>query len=425
MRYRLGNGLYFDYSDNQGGELYRIGDGQLHGRLGRIPSRLLWYLITHCGGWVSRGELFVNVWRERFVTNMAITQRVKEVRRLLEGSECHIMTKAGAGYRFVGDVEVHNGRPTAANALPTEREVGEKPTCEIEFTIETEYSKFSEADLQRILQIVREFLGMDGTKEIRLIRKRPGSVKITLALPQDKAKELLGAINAGQLEEYGVVDAELLHTTGRIRLVLAVDHPIFLQGLALVLGQEPDFEVVAGCRHGEAVLQAVRQHHPDVLILDRRILGKDGLTVLRELHQAKLPTRVVLLTAAADDDHLLEAMRLGVSAVILTQTTVPMLIQCVRQVHAGDQWSERHAISRALDKTLRRETGARELATILTPRELEIVRLAASGLRNKEIASQLVISEGTVKIHLHRSFEKLHLKSRVDLRLYAQDEGRV
>jgi DNA-binding NarL/FixJ family response regulator len=210
-----------------------------------------------------------------------------------------------------------------------------------------------------------------------------------------------------------------------IRLVLADDHRLVLHGLKLFLHQEPDFEVLACCYDGDEALQAVRQLCPDVLILDICMPGKDGLAVLREIHEEEIPTRVVLLTAAVDEDSLLEAMRYGVGGVVLKEMTMPLLIQCVRKVYAGDQWLERRSIGRAIEKMLRREAGSREVAKILTPREIEIIRLVASGLRNKEIADKLTISEGTVKIHLHRSYEKLHVDSRVGLVRYAQVKGLV
>ena len=210
-----------------------------------------------------------------------------------------------------------------------------------------------------------------------------------------------------------------------IRLVVADDHCLVLHGLELLLRQEADFQVLACCRDGEEALRAVRQHRPDILILDIMMPGKDGLAVLRELHQEELPTRVVLLTAIVDEDAVLEAMRLGVGGIILKEMTVPLLIQCIRKVYAGDQWLERRSISRALDKLLRREAGAREIAKVLTPREIEVVRLVANGMRNREIAAKLAISEGTVKIHLHRSYEKLQVDSRLELLRYAQAKGLV
>jgi DNA-binding NarL/FixJ family response regulator len=136
-----------------------------------------------------------------------------------------------------------------------------------------------------------------------------------------------------------------------IRIVLADDHPPILQGLALLLRQEPDLEVLAGCRDGEEALQAVRQFRPDVLILDILMPGKDGLAVLRELRQMELPTRVILLTAAIDEDNLLEAMRLGVGGVVLKEMAVQLLIQCVRKVYAGDQWLGRHSIGHCQDSS--------------------------------------------------------------------------
>jgi DNA-binding NarL/FixJ family response regulator len=210
-----------------------------------------------------------------------------------------------------------------------------------------------------------------------------------------------------------------------IRLVLADDHRLVLNGLELFLRQEPDFEVLACCHDGLETLQAVRQLRPDILILDLCMPSKDGLAVLRELHEAEIPTRVVLLTAALDEDSLLEAMRLGVGGVVLKEMTMPLLIQCIRKVYGGDQWLERRSVGRAIEKMLRREAGTREVAKILTPREIEIIRLVASGLRNKEIADRLAISEGTVKIHLHRSYEKLNVDSRVALLRYAQVKGLV
>ncbi len=210
-----------------------------------------------------------------------------------------------------------------------------------------------------------------------------------------------------------------------IRLVLADDHPIVLDGLENLFRLEPDFQVVARCVNGEECLDAVRRHQPDVLVLDIRMPRKDGLSVLRELHREKQPTKVVLLAAALEEEEVLEALRLGVRGMVLKELAPQMVIQCVRKVHAGEQWLEKHAFSRALDTLLRREAGEREAATLLTPRELEMVGMAARGLRNREMSERLAISEGTVKIHLHHIYRKLKVENRVDLILYAQSKGLV
>src|SRR2546423_1585753 len=127
----------------------------------------------------------------------------------------------------------------------------------------------------------------------------------------------------------------------------------------------------------------------------------DGLAVLRKMRQEHCPTRVVLLTAALEEHEVLEAIRLGMQGMVLKEMPSRFLVQCVRKVHAGGQWLERHSVSRALETLLRHQDSRRDVTALLTPRELEIMRLVARGARNKSIAETLSISEGTVKIHLH------------------------
>ena len=210
-----------------------------------------------------------------------------------------------------------------------------------------------------------------------------------------------------------------------ITLVLADNHPIFLEGLEQTLRREPDFELVASCLNGEAALEAVRQHKPDILILNLHMPGTDGLGVLREMQKEKLSTRVVVLTAALDEDEALEAIRLGVSGMVLKEMAARLLIQCVRKVHAGEQWLENRSVSQALERLLKRESATHQFAGLLTPREIEVVRMVAEGLRNKEIGDRLHINDGTVKVHLHNIYEKLKVKSRLQLARYARDKGLV
>ena len=208
-----------------------------------------------------------------------------------------------------------------------------------------------------------------------------------------------------------------------ITLVLADDHPIFLDGLEDIFRREPDFQVLARCLEGQAALGAVRQLKPDVLILDLRMPKMDGLGVLREMQKEKLSTRVVVLTAAPDEDEVLEAIRLGVYGVVLKEMAPRLLVQCIQKVAAGEQWLEKHSVRLALEKLLKRETSTRQIAKILTPREIEIVRMVADGLQNKVIAEHLYVSEGTIKVHLHNIYEKLKVNSRLQLARYARDEG--
>jgi DNA-binding NarL/FixJ family response regulator len=208
-----------------------------------------------------------------------------------------------------------------------------------------------------------------------------------------------------------------------MRLVLADDHPLVLDGLEQLFRLERDIEVVARCRDGHEALRAVRQHRPDLLILDIKMPGRDGLSVLQAIREEGLPTETVLLTAALDDDQLVAAVRLGVRGVVLKESAPRMIINAIREVRAGGSYMEGRAVSRALQKLVRRDAAARDAEKQLTPRELEIVRLAASGARNRDIAERLSITEGTVKIHFHNVYEKLGIDSRVALAMWARDQG--
>lgn len=205
-----------------------------------------------------------------------------------------------------------------------------------------------------------------------------------------------------------------------IRIVLADDHRIILDGLEQLFHRESDFEVLAACTNGEDALRAVRELSPDILVLDVDMPRMDGLSVLRQIHDEKIQTRVVLLTATVGDADVLEAMQLGAWGLILKESASIRLVQSVRLVHRGQRALDQALVSRALEKVVRREDGKDRL---LSPRETDVVRMVASGLRNKEIAMRLSISEGTVKSYLHAIYEKLDVHGRVELTLYAQDNG--
>lgn len=208
-----------------------------------------------------------------------------------------------------------------------------------------------------------------------------------------------------------------------IRLILADDHPIVLEGLEQLFRVEPDFQVVARCRDGEEALREVRAHQPDVLVLDIRMPRRDGLDVLRTVRLEGLATRVVLLTAALEEEQLVEALRMGVGGVVLKEMAPHLLVEAVREVYSGGSWLDKGSVSRVVSKLLEKEEGGREEQQLLTPRELEVVRMVARGLRNRAIAEQLFISEGTVKIHLHNIYQKLGIDGRLELAVYAQGKG--
>lgn len=208
-----------------------------------------------------------------------------------------------------------------------------------------------------------------------------------------------------------------------IRVALADDHPIVLDGLEQLFRLEADIDVVARCRTADEALRALRAVSPDVLVLDLLMPGGGGLELLRAMGEKDRRTRIILLTAVIDDDQLLEAIRLGAQGVVLKDMAPQLLIDAIREVHAGGQWLEQGLGGRALRRLLSREQRASETARQLSSREREIVRLVAGGLRNRAIADRLSISEGTVKVHMHNIYEKLDLNGRVELANYARENG--
>jgi DNA-binding NarL/FixJ family response regulator len=212
-------------------------------------------------------------------------------------------------------------------------------------------------------------------------------------------------------------------TPGAIRVIIADDHPLVLTGLESLLGADHGFEVLARCSTGAEVIAAVRRQRPDILLLDLHLPDIDGLAVLRELRPFDPALRAVLLTAHITEDQFIESLRLGVRGVVLKEMATKLLVECLRRVHAGAQWLEKDAASRAMAKLIRREAQAREVAATLSAREIEVARLAATGCRNKEIADKLFIAEGTVKIHLHNIYEKVKVSRRAELIRYAHEHG--
>ncbi|HEX9941299.1 MAG TPA: response regulator transcription factor [Thermoanaerobaculia bacterium] len=210
-----------------------------------------------------------------------------------------------------------------------------------------------------------------------------------------------------------------------IRFVIADDHPLVLSGIEHLLRAEPGYEVLACCANGKEALEAVRRHAPDILILDSRMPVLGGLEVIRTLVRERSTTCVVLHAEGSEEELIREAVRLGVRGVVLKEMPPATLLQCVRKVHAGEYWLELRSASRVLEELRRREEGGRDIAALLTPREQEILLLLCRGLRNKEIAKDLSISELTVKAHLRHIYEKLHVKGRLALLRYADDKGLI
>jgi len=203
-----------------------------------------------------------------------------------------------------------------------------------------------------------------------------------------------------------------------IKLVLSDDHPFVLMGLKQLF-ESADFDVVDTCEDGVRTLAAVRKHRPDVLVLDLQMPGLDGFGVLRELQREQLAARAVVLTGSPGSADPSQLAALGAKGVLRKTEAPERLVECVRRIHAGEMWLEpADAPPRTSDQARRQQ-----LLSVLTQREVEIVEAVAQALPNKVIAQRLGITEGTVKLHLHRIYDKLKLRGRMDLLLYVTERG--
>jgi DNA-binding NarL/FixJ family response regulator len=207
-----------------------------------------------------------------------------------------------------------------------------------------------------------------------------------------------------------------------IRLLLVDDHPIVLQGLQQLFERHEEFQVAAVARTAAEALSAIRNSPPDIVVLDLRMPGGSGIDVLRGA--GKGTWKAVLLTAAIREEEIAQVLELGASGIVLKESSPDALMQCVREVHQGKRWIDPELARAVNGALLRRSRGVPPEAT-LTPRERDVVRLVAEGLRNKEIAERLAIGEGTVKIHLHNIYDKLGVDGRLELVLTAQQKGLV
>jgi DNA-binding NarL/FixJ family response regulator len=208
-----------------------------------------------------------------------------------------------------------------------------------------------------------------------------------------------------------------------IRVVVADDHPIVLQGLQQLFARQGDIEVVACCTDATEAREAVLSQQPDVLVLDLRMPGQTGLDLLRTLAEDRTSCRSVLLTASIREDEVVDAVKLGAMGIVLKESPPETLVECVRRVHSGDSWIDRQTAARAFQTVVDRQAATDQLTEVLTPREIEIIKMVAQGLRNRVLAERLSISEGTVKVHLHNIYEKLGVDGRLELVLFAQQKG--
>ncbi len=208
-------------------------------------------------------------------------------------------------------------------------------------------------------------------------------------------------------------------------IVLVDDHQVVRQGLRALLVAEPGFEVGGEAGDGLEAVQLVERLKPDVLVLDLMIPGLNGLEVARQVSQRSPRTHVIILSMYANEAYVLEALRHGVSGYVLKDSSAAELVQAVHQVLAGRRYLSAPISERVINTYVQkaRETVSEDPYELLTPREREVLQLAAEGHTHAEIAGRLSISPRTAETHRANVMRKLGLRSQTDLVRYALRRG--
>jgi two-component system response regulator NreC len=207
-------------------------------------------------------------------------------------------------------------------------------------------------------------------------------------------------------------------------IVLADDHEVVRQGLRALLEAEPDFVIVGEASNGKEAIELAKNMRPGVMVLDLMMPGISGLEVARRINKTCPKTRIVVLSMYANEAYVLQALKNGASAYVIKDASARELITAIREVILGNRYLSPPLSESALEEYVRMESEADlDLYDTLTKRELEVLHLAAEGLKNPEVAAKLSISTRTVEAHRSHLMRKLGLRSQTELVRYALARG--
>ncbi|PIY50827.1 MAG: DNA-binding response regulator [Armatimonadetes bacterium CG_4_10_14_3_um_filter_66_18] len=199
-----------------------------------------------------------------------------------------------------------------------------------------------------------------------------------------------------------------------LRVLVADDHPVVREGLAALINRRPDMAVVAEASTGQEAVEQFLLHRPDVALLDLRMPEMDGVEVIAAIREQVPTARLVVLTTYADEEDIHRSLRAGARGYLLKDAPRDELLDCVRAVHDGQT---------VIPPAIALKLASRLRATELTPRELDVLRLLATGQSNKQIAAALFIAEGTVKTHVNALLRKLEAADRTGVVTLALKRG--
>ena len=213
--------------------------------------------------------------------------------------------------------------------------------------------------------------------------------------------------------------------TEKVRIVLADDHPIVLDGLRNLIRAEPDFDLVGEAASGLSALKIIREQRPDVAVLDISMPELNGILLSRRLAGEMPALRLLVLTLHEDRAYLNQALEAGVRGYVLKRSAVENLVQAIRAVMVGGLYIDPAIVGRVFEgKQVNKRLAARKgVAPALTDREADVLKMAALGFTNKEIASRLDVGVKSIETYKARGLEKLGLKTRAELVRYASGQG--
>lgn len=210
-------------------------------------------------------------------------------------------------------------------------------------------------------------------------------------------------------------------TMTKIKVMIADDHSMLRMGLKQILELEEDIEVIAQASDGDEALSLAETHLPDIILMDINMPGTSGLEAIEKLSQKTHPPKVIMLTIHQDREYLFKTLNLGAKGYVLKDAEPDILLEAIRNVYNGESYIQSNMTKELINEYNRvtsNEKGMGEESS-LTSREIEVLKLIAQGMLNKEIASALQISEKTVKNHVSNIFRKLNVYDRTQAAIYA------